>query len=103
MEDVAHHWAPSVAIFAPLVGAVIMLLVPRRSEALHKWIALLTSLFVLAVMIDIAYYFDYDRSGTLQFIVDKNWIEAINARYILGVDGISLPLLLLTALIVPLC
>jgi NADH-quinone oxidoreductase subunit M len=102
MEDVANHWAPSVAIFAPLAGAVIMLLVPRANEAFHKWLALLTSLFVFAVMIDIAYYFDYDKSGTLQFIVDKQWIEAINARYIVGVDGISLPLLLLTALIVPL-
>src|SRR6476661_5532340 len=103
MEDVANHWAPSVAIFAPLAGVVLMLLVPRANEVAHKWIALLTSFFVLAVMIDIAYYFDYDKSGTLQFVVDKNWIEAINSRYILGVDGISLPLLLLTALIVPLC
>ena len=60
-----------MAIFAPLAGAVLILLVPRANEAFHKWAALLTSLFVLAVMIDIAYYFDYEKSGTLQFVVDK--------------------------------
>ena len=41
--------------------------------------------------------------ATLQFVVDKSWIDVINSRYIVGIDGISLPLLALTLLIVPLC
>jgi NADH-quinone oxidoreductase subunit M len=47
--------------------------------------------------------FDYDATGKLQFVVDKSWIPIINSRYIVGVDGISLPLIALTLLVVPLC
>ena len=47
--------------------------------------------------------FDYGRAQDMQFAVNLPWISAINSRYILGVDGISLPLLMLTLLVVPLC
>ncbi|MDH3755231.1 MAG: NADH-quinone oxidoreductase subunit M, partial [Acidimicrobiia bacterium] len=47
--------------------------------------------------------FDYGAAGQLQYVVDEKWIEVINSRYILGIDGISFPLILLTMLIVPLC
>src|SRR4051794_19780149 len=100
MEDLLKHWGPSVVIFAPLVGAALMMIIPRAEEELHKWIALLTSLFVLAATIGIASVFDYDAKG-MQFLVEHKWIEVINSRYIVGLDGISLPLLLLTVLVVP--
>src|SRR5438874_9947252 len=103
MEDILKHWGPSVAVFAPLVGAALMMLVPRVEEELHKWIALLTTLFVFATTIGIATVFDFDRSGDMQFLVNHKWIEVINSRYIIGIDGISLPLILLTGLVVPLC
>jgi NADH-quinone oxidoreductase subunit M len=102
MEDVLKHWGPSLAIFIPLIGAAVMMLVPKAEEELHKLIALLSSLAVLAVSVGIAVFFDYDHGGDLQFLQNQKWIEVINSRYILGVDGISLPLLLLTAVIVPL-
>ena len=102
MEDLIKHWGLSVAIFAPLVGAAVMMLIPKAQEQAHKVIALFTSLFVLATAVGTAVYFDYDNGGTLQHVVDKKWIEVINSRYIVGVDGISLPLLLLTVVIVPL-
>jgi NADH-quinone oxidoreductase subunit M len=101
MEELLKHWGPSVAVFAPLVGAAVMMLVPKMEEELHKWLALLTSLFVLATTIGVAAVFDYDHSGSLQFEVTHKWIDVINSRYIIGIDGISLPLLLLTALVVP--
>ncbi len=101
MENFLDHWGLSLAIFIPLVGAAVMMIIPRAQEELHKWIALLTTTLVFAVTILVAVYFDYDNSGQLQYVVNHNWIEAINSRYIVGVDGISLPLLLLTALIVP--
>ncbi len=47
--------------------------------------------------------FDYDRTGVLQFDVNKSWIDVINSRYHMGVDGISLPLLLMTMLITVMC
>jgi NADH-quinone oxidoreductase subunit M len=103
MEDILQHWGPSVAIFAPLVGAALMMLIPKVEEELHKWVALLTSLFVFGLTIWIAFIFDYDHSGVLQFPVDHKWIDVINSRYIIGLDGISLPLILLTALVVPAC
>src|SRR5205823_651584 len=103
MEDILKHWGPSVAVFAPLVGAALMMLVPRVEEELHKWIALLTTLFVFATTIGIATVFDFDRSGDMQFLVNHKWIEVINSRYIVGLDGVSLPLILLTALVVPAC
>ena len=51
MEDILKHWGPSVAIFAPLVGAALMMLIPKVEEELHKWVALITSLFVFGVTI----------------------------------------------------
>ncbi|MEO7557214.1 MAG: NADH-quinone oxidoreductase subunit M, partial [Acidimicrobiales bacterium] len=92
MEDILKHWGPSVAIFAPLIGAALMMVIPKAREEAHKVIALLTSLFVFLTLIGIARIFDYGDAGRLQLVQDKRWIEVINSRYILGIDGISLPL-----------
>ncbi|MDP9005856.1 MAG: NADH-quinone oxidoreductase subunit M [Actinomycetota bacterium] len=92
LDDVAL----SAAVFLPLAGAVVMLLVPRRRETEHKVIALLTTLATFAVGIYVLVRFDYGRADVLQFNVDAPWIDVINSRYIVGVDGISLPLLLLS-------
>jgi NADH-quinone oxidoreductase subunit M len=103
MKDFFHHQAPTIAIFLPAVVAVVMLAIPRAAEQAHKVVALLATLATLAITIGISSYFDLDHSGVLQFRVNRPWIPLINSRYILGIDGISLPMLLLTALIVPLC
>ena len=102
MEEILDHWGPSLAVFIPLIGAALMMLVPRESEDAHKGIALVTSLACFAVLIGIAVYFDYDNAGTLQYEIDKEWIPVIDSRFHVGIDGISLPLLLLTGLILPL-
>ena len=49
MEDFLNDWGLSVAVFLPLVGAAVMVLIPRAEEQLHKTIALLTTLAVAAV------------------------------------------------------
>src|SRR5688500_19749606 len=102
MEALLDGWGLSLAVFLPLVGAVLMMIIPKESEDLHKVISLLTSVAVLAVLVGVAVYFDYDAAGELQNTVDKEWIPVIDSRYHIGVDGISLPLLLLTGLIMPL-
>ncbi len=102
MNDLLDDWGLTAAVFLPMVGAVVMLAIPRTEEALHKVIALVSSLAVLGVVVALIAEFDFDRTRTLQYEVDHSWIEVINSRYILGVDGIALPLLALTALIVPL-
>jgi NADH-quinone oxidoreductase subunit M len=103
MKEFLNDWGLSLAVFLPLVGVAVMLVIPRKEEDAHKWIALITSGAVLVMGILLLTNFDYDRSGILQYVVDKEWIPFINSRYIVGLDGISLPLLALTVFIVPLC
>jgi NADH-quinone oxidoreductase subunit M len=57
----------------------------------------------LAIGVIILFRFDYDAADKLQFTVNKSWIEVISSRYHMGLDGISLPLLILTMLITLLC
>ena len=102
MEDLLDGWGLTAAVFVPLVGAAVVMAIPRAQENLHKVVALVTSLITLAVAVALAFQFDLDRTDQLQFVVDKTWIEVINSRYIVGIDGMSLPLLMLTAFIVPL-
>jgi NADH-quinone oxidoreductase subunit M len=103
MEDFLNDWGLSLAVFLPLAGAAIMAFIPRAEEQLHKVVALLTTLAVAAMGVLLVANFDFDNSEKLQFVVDHGWIDVINSRYIMGIDGISLPLILLTMLIVPLC
>ncbi len=101
-NELLSGWGLTGLVFLPLIGAVVMMAVPRAEEELHKQIALLTSVAVAALTAWLLIDFDYDNSGALQYVVDKEWIDVINSRYIIGVDGISLPLIALTALVVPL-
>jgi NADH-quinone oxidoreductase subunit M len=103
MSEFVDSWGITLAVFLPLVGAAVMLLIPREMERAHKYTALAASLATLGVGIWLLAAFDYDRSGELQFVVDRSWIDVINSRYIVGIDGISLPLVALTVLVVPLC
>jgi NADH-quinone oxidoreductase subunit M len=97
------EWALSLAVFLPAVGAVIVMLIPRAQEELIKWVTLLTTLATFGVVIGILADFDYDRANQLQFELNNRWIDVINSRYHLGVDGISLPLLALSAFVTLLC
>jgi len=95
-------WGLTLAIFLPVVGAALILMVPKEEENTHKVLALLTTAATLIVSIGLLIDFDYS-SGGLQFEVDKNWIEVINSRFHIGIDGISLPLLALSAVVTFLC
>src|SRR5438270_1602756 len=97
------HWALTGAIFVPIIGAVLLGLVPRRAELTLKAGALLASLVSLGLVVDLMTQFDYSHSNRFQFVANKQWIEVIHSRYHIGLDGISLPLLALSALITVLC
>jgi NADH-quinone oxidoreductase subunit M len=96
-------WALSIVVFAPVVGMAIIMMVPRSEEQSVKIVALLTTLVSFGFSLAVLARFDYGRSHQLQFAADKRWIDVINSRYHIGVDGISLPLLVLSAGITLLC
>ena len=96
-------WALTLAVFIPAAGALLLLAVPQRAESLVKLVALATTAVTAAVGVGILARFDYGSSEALQFEVDRPWIDVINSRYHVGLDGISLPLLALSMLISLLC
>jgi NADH-quinone oxidoreductase subunit M len=98
-----NDWGITLAVFLPLVGAAIVMLIPKREEEWIKGVSLLTSLATAGVGIAMLSKFSVDRAGELQFLQDREWINVINSRYIVGIDGISMPMILLTMLVVPLC
>ncbi len=102
--DFLETWGISIAVFVPVIAALVVMLIPKSwgDEAI-KWTALAASLASGGLGIAMLVNFKIHQSQNLQYVVDKKWIEAIGSRYIVGLDGISLPLFLLTLLIVPLC
>src|SRR5436190_10542246 len=97
------HWVLTGSIFVPIIGAALLMFFPRESEASLKVIALLTSLVTLGLGVYLLAQFDYNNAKTPQFEVKRAWIDVINSKYHVFVDGISLPLLLLSMFIVVLC
>lgn len=102
MHSFLNDWGLALMTFIPLAGALVMMAIPKEQEGLLKQIAILTSLAAAAFGVLIAIDFDYDKAGELQYLVDHPWIDVINSRYITAIDGMSLPLILLTLLVVPL-
>jgi len=97
-------WGLTLAVFLPFVGLVAIVLFTRRSdEQAQKAIALVTTLLTLGVGVWLLAKFDYSSSRSLQFEVNKHWIDVISSRYHIGLDGISLPLLVLSMFITVLC
>ena len=101
--DWFDSWGVTLAVFLPAAGMMVVLAIPKAQERALKVTTLATTLATLAVGIAMLARFDYDRTGVLQFQVNKSWIDVINSRYHMGVDGISLPLLLMTMLITVMC
>ena len=86
----------SIVTFLPLAGILLLYIIPGRSA--WRWIATITGGLELALGIVLAFLFNWS-SGTLQFVEHVNWIPTLGSSYHLGVDGLSLPLILLTILL----
>lgn len=94
----------SVTTFLPLVGALIVYLSRGDDEAARRnsrWIALWTTLITFAVSVILVMRFD-PTSADFQFVEKASWL-ATGITYHMGVDGISLPLLILTTAVMPFC
>ncbi|MBN1992591.1 MAG: NADH-quinone oxidoreductase subunit M [Anaerolineae bacterium] len=85
----------SVLIFIPALGAILVMLTPRHRQDLIKWLALVITLLALAVSWPL--YFNFaDNVVGYQFEHVLPWIPALNINYHVGLDGLSLFLVLLT-------
>ncbi|HEY6000076.1 MAG TPA: NADH-quinone oxidoreductase subunit M [bacterium] len=89
----------SFLVFGPVAGALALALVPAAQVRLQRAVALATTLAVLAVALQL--WTGFVPRGGFQFEERLSWIPAIGAEYHLGVDGLSLLLVLLSALLGP--
>ncbi len=99
--------ALTITVFLPLVGAGVISLIPKAQEQQARTVALLVSVVAFALSLGIlaSYYLGglQPAPGELAFEVNTQWIPAIGANYHLGIDGISLPLFVLSYLLTFLC
>ena len=86
----------------PAAGAAALAMLPLR-ERVAQLFGIVATAAPLVVAIVLAARFDYDHAGRMQQSVNANWLPAIDVHFHLGVDGISLPLVMLTALLTFLC
>ncbi|MBA2456380.1 MAG: NADH-quinone oxidoreductase subunit M [Nocardioidaceae bacterium] len=89
----------TVLAATPLAGAFAVVLLGRRRGALARSVALVVSLATLGIAI--AMTTGYHTADGVQFSEEHEWISAFGAHYALGVDGIGLTLILLTAVLTP--
>ena len=88
----------STLIWLPIVGGVLVLALGDSRIALARWVALATA--VASFLLSLPLYMGFDTStAAFQFVEQMPWIPAFNASYHLGVDGIALPLVLLTTFV----
>lgn len=91
----------SVLIFSPLAAALVAALV--RSERGLRWWTLASTLAIAGISVPVLYNGFNSSSADFQFVEHATWIPALKINYTLGVDGLSLLLVLLTTMIMPLC
>ncbi len=96
-------WALTIAVFLPAVGAAILAMMPSGNDRLVKRAAVVLTGATFVWTAVLAISFDYANAGVLQFETIVPWIDAIGARYHIGIDGISMPLFFLTSLLTFLC
>jgi NADH-quinone oxidoreductase subunit M len=88
----------SILTWLPIAGGIVVLLLGEKNIRIARWAALATALAAFGLSIPL--YLDFNSStAAFQFTERMPWIPAFHATYYLGVDGISLPLILLTTFI----
>ena len=102
MENHLVSWI----VLTPLIGLVIVGFLPVRAGGRHvdaiRWVSLGITLLTLGLAAGLWASFDH-TVGEPQFVDRVEWIPTLDIQFVVGVDGISLPLVLLTALLAPLC
>jgi NADH-quinone oxidoreductase subunit M len=94
------HSILSLITFVPLAGAIVLALLPDKGKTM-QWGALAVSLITFALTLHLPFHYDYTAKG-FQFEQNAAWIASPAIRYHLGVDGLSLWLIVLTGFLAPL-
>jgi NADH-quinone oxidoreductase subunit M len=90
----------TLTTFVPAVGAVVVALLPRQGRII-QWFTLAVSLITFGLALHLPFHYQYGHPG-FQFVQDLPWITSPAIRYHLGVDGISMWLVVLTGFLAPL-
>lgn len=85
----------STLIWLPIIGGLLILFLGRDRDTFTKWFALSVSVVTFLISIPLWTQFDTSTSA-MQFVEQVSWVSQFNIQYYLGVDGLSMPLVLLT-------
>ncbi|MDR7458493.1 MAG: hypothetical protein QN195_04530, partial [Armatimonadota bacterium] len=88
----------TLTLFLPLAGGVVLLLLPRTAVEAIRLVALVAAALSTALSLLLLGPFEAGRPG-FQLVTDVPWIPAIGVGYRVGVDGLSLPLVILTGVL----
>jgi NADH-quinone oxidoreductase subunit M len=91
----------TVVTFTPLIGVAVLMVLPKNRDPLYRWVALVTSVATFVIALGVLGAYDEGVRG-FQLVERHVWVESLNFRYVLGIDGISLFMVLLTAFLFPL-
>src|SRR5687767_8535829 len=85
----------NVVLFLPLAGAAVLLVIPRGRPEVVRLGALMFAILAFVLSIPLALFFS-PSVNEMQFVTDVQWIASPSSRYHVGLDGLSLFLVLLT-------
>jgi len=88
--------------FFPVIGAAVILFIPSGRKEIIKTVAAAAAAVPLILAVQLFIKFDRTSSG-FQFVEHYTWIESFNIEYFMGIDGLSVPMVLLTALLSFIC
>ena len=88
----------SLLIWLPILGAIVVVFIPRDKEDIIRYTSAAFTGLQFIVAIQLWRKFE-PENGAMQFMERLDWIPSLNISYILGVDGLSLPMVMLTAML----
>lgn len=88
----------STIVFLPLVGALTLLCLPKEKINMHRLVATIFTALTFVISLQLLGPFDRQTAG-MQFVEKVAWIPSFNINYYIGIDGLALPLIILTTLL----
>ena len=88
-------------VVVPIIGTFVIALIPRSRPEMHRLTSIVTALIAAAISLWVLVEFQTGDPG-FQFRVSQTWVSSLDIKFALGIDGISLFLVVLTAILFPL-